>query len=191
MEDVLGRDEYAITSVGIVFRKPVQFDLWQLLGDQLMFYHAGLQWMLGDWLLYGEKASWSEQFSQALDQFSIEYSTLMNYRRIATIFPIGSRWAKLSWTHHREVAEMTPEQQQFWLKSAADNKWSIRDMLHHMTGGQIGDASVDDLLAVNEPRRKVLKSLLGLSPVDREWVVSQAAGQMGMVLIAKDSQGVA
>lgn len=184
MEDILGRPEFAITELGIIFRRPVDFEIWQILGDKLMFYHAGLQWMLGDWLLYGEKASWSEQFAQALDAFQIEYSTLMNYRRVASIFPIGARFAGVSWSHHREVAELNPEQQQFWLKAAAENKWSIRDMLQRMVGGTTGDGSIDSLLSATEGKRKVLKSLMGLSKEDQVWVIQQAAEKLGLMINA-------
>lgn len=182
MDDVLGRNEFAITEVGIVFRKAIDFEVWENLGDKLLFFHHGIQWMIGDWFLFGEKCSWGEQWAQCLDAVKLDYSTLMNYRRIASIFPIGARWAALSWTHHREVADLTPELQQFWLKAASENQWSVRQMLEAMASAQIKPGTLQDSFDMNDPVAQLLKKFAKLSHSQQTVFLEKASESVGAVL---------
>lgn len=176
MDDVLGREEFAVTEVGIVFRKPCDFEIWQMLGEKLLFYQKSIQWLVGDWLIYGEQ-NMGEKYSQCLDSMKIDYTTMMNYRRIAMAFPIGSRWPSLSWTHHREVAELPPEQQQFWLKAAHDNNWSVRDLIHHMAGGSSEPGDYNS--SGSDQYMRVWKAFLRLTTDDQERFVKQAQRHLG------------
>lgn len=75
----------------------------------------GIPWWRGDWFNLGEDV-FPEQMSQALDDVNV--NTLKVYAWVARQIPPSRRIFNLSWTHYREVAELTPEQQDEWLTRA-------------------------------------------------------------------------
>lgn len=93
------------------------------VGTMLQQAHHMLAWWIGDWFNAGEDFH-GETFAQLLDHAALDPQTVMQYARIARQVPRDRRTTALSFSHHREVADLTPDQQYVWLSRADDAGWS-------------------------------------------------------------------
>ncbi|MFZ4816738.1 MAG: hypothetical protein ACOYL5_19535 [Phototrophicaceae bacterium] len=98
------------------------------LGAFLLDMGSRLNWLLGDWLAYGENRQWGETYQKVAEQFGYEYQTLMDYAYVCRNVNFSFRNEKLTFTHHRAVAALEPDAQQYWLNMAAENTWSITQL---------------------------------------------------------------
>jgi hypothetical protein len=97
------------------------------LGKLLMQLEQSIQWLIGDWLAYGERV-YSVTYQQVAEETGYSYQTLKDYTWVANHVNPSIRIDKLSFDHHRLVASMEPAQQAFWLNSAASEGWSREQM---------------------------------------------------------------
>jgi hypothetical protein len=63
-------------------------------------------------------------------------ATLYDYKAVAEKVQFPYRNGILSWTHHKAVAYLSQDDQEYWLKMAQDHNWSVSKMR-----AQIADAS--------------------------------------------------
>lgn len=120
----------AVTPTSLKLPADLALGEWLRCGKMLARISAGVQWWIGDWLVYGEERSWGEKYSQALDETSFDYGTLRNMASVSRKVGLSLRNDRLSWNHHRMVADLEPEAQKRWLARAVagdDGKqWSYR-----------------------------------------------------------------
>lgn len=106
-----------------------RFETWEAAGGWLRTSHQHLQWWIGEWVTYGEGA-YGERVSQAVDVTEWKDTTVLQYARVARQVPPENRRSDLSFSHHREVADLPPDEQATWLAKAAsgdgqlDPPWS-------------------------------------------------------------------
>ena len=100
------------------------FTNWQECGVFIQEAEKSVQFWIGDWLNFGEKA-WGKKYEEALEKTGLDYQTLRDYKWVASKVPLSSRNDKLSFHHHREVASLTPEKQTYLLNKAASLSWSL------------------------------------------------------------------
>lgn len=93
------------------------------VGTMLQQAHHMLAWWIGDWYNAGE-AYHGETFSQLLDATSLDPQTVLQYARVARQIPHDRRRPALSFSHHREVADLVPEAQTTWLARVESESWS-------------------------------------------------------------------
>ena len=116
-----------ITPTGLVLPDDLEYDNWIQVGETLKLIESGVQWWIGDWLAFGER-KYGEMYSQALDSTEYEYQSLADMVYVATNVGFSRRRENLSWSHHREVAALEPEQQTLILDSAVNEGLSHKQL---------------------------------------------------------------
>jgi hypothetical protein len=116
---------------------------WKQLGQVLFRFDKSIQWLIGDWLLYGENNKWGEMLKIA-EEMGYEVATLYDYKYVAQHVNFSVRTENLSFGHHKLVSKLDAEQQQYWLEKAAygdvddatqtAQSWSISRLREEMKG---------------------------------------------------------
>jgi hypothetical protein len=122
-EAQLWPERVRVPRMGLELPRRLGFEAWQRIGTQLSAAVSSSAWCLGDWLVYGQ-AAFSGRYRDALEQTSLDYQTLRNYAWVARRFPLSRRRDNLSFGHHAETAALPGPEQDFWLRKAADHRWS-------------------------------------------------------------------
>lgn len=148
-------DQVTLDKVGLRIREDLTFEDWQLLGEGIRALGSGYHWWVGDWVNYGD-AQFGEKYSQAIDATELDVQTLMNVASVCRKIPISRRVRSLSFSHHVVVQSLEPAVMAEMLKTAAENKASVRDLRdavrHYKTlQGEIGEAPASNGRAA-EPR---------------------------------------
>lgn len=117
--------KFALSSVGFQMPEKSDREDWQALGQLLFRLDGAIQWLIGDWLVYGETHQWGDTAQIAAD-FGYETATLYDYAKTARNVQIGVRTPILSFGHHRVVRYHSPEEQRYWLARAQQEQWSVK-----------------------------------------------------------------
>jgi hypothetical protein len=120
---------FQLESLGLVVSGTPSLSEWESAGRALKKASGAVQWWIGDWLNYGERA-YGEMYAQALDATEYDYQTLRVQKYVANRVQLLTRSNNLSWKHHRIVAPLEPEQQIEWLQRAEQGDgngkpWSV------------------------------------------------------------------
>jgi|KBSSwiStaDraftv2_1062776.scaffolds.fasta_scaffold711978_2 hypothetical protein len=122
----------ALTPVGLRLTDPeLAYDQYEAVGGLLANRHKSLQWAIGDWLLLGENLYGHEAY-QAHEVLGMSPEGRSQYLRCASVFPLARRRVELSWSHHRTVIALEPEEQDRWLGLAIQNGWANYEMAEHL-----------------------------------------------------------
>jgi hypothetical protein len=108
---------------------------WMAEGQELAAEAGALQWAIGDWWAHGEHAYGDRAKAGALlfdGQFA--YGTLCNMGSVARAIEPSRRRELLSWSHHVEVAKLDPHDQDMWLASAEEKRWSVKRLRREVRG---------------------------------------------------------
>jgi len=134
MSDIVIQDNKDIVYSGFKLHKngitPVgnpTFEQWEEVGKFIKKSGQSVQFWLGDWLNYGEQ-TWGEKYSQALDETDYALGTLQNVSWVAGHIPSSRRHENLSFSHHQNVAQLEPEDQDKWLDKAEEEGWTVFEM---------------------------------------------------------------
>jgi hypothetical protein len=108
---------------------PAQLDRagWLAAGISLAEFGRVNNWWVGDWIRYGD-ARWGEKYTEAARLTGLDSKTLRNIAYVASRFRLSRRRDNLTWTHHAEVAALSPEQQDEWLDRAVALRLSPGDL---------------------------------------------------------------
>ena len=80
------------------------------IGSMIQTTVLNHQWWVGDWIIYGED-HYPDIYTQAIELTGNSLQNLMNYRRVASVFPPERRVPELSFSAHRELAPLSEEEQ--------------------------------------------------------------------------------
>jgi hypothetical protein len=150
-------ERLALTPVGVALREGLGFEEWLAVGRQLLRIADASAWWIGDWLAYGEWR-YGHKYRLAVERLQLNYHSIRDYVYVASRVGRGVRRADLSFTHHRQVAKLSPAEQQEWLERAAQAKWSTRELADAI---ERGAAETARRLAVStQLRLKVERSRL-------------------------------
>jgi hypothetical protein len=129
------------------------FEKWLSIGSQLSDLCSSSAWCLGDWLVYGQEA-YAGRYRDAIERTSLDYQTLRNYAWVVRRFSLSRRRDTLSFGHHAEVAVLPEPEQDFWLRKAEEQGWSVKRLRREVrtslaersasTGAEDEDASDQD-----------------------------------------------
>lgn len=125
---------FTATPTGLIVTAPVPYEVWEAYGGALRRVESSLQWVIGDWLVYGED-TYGEMYAQATSLWpgrTIE--RLKRYAWVSQCVPLCVRTQNLSWTHHLEVASLETSKQIAWLDKAEQEDWSSRELKAHLDG---------------------------------------------------------
>ena len=121
-----------VTPLGLRFHGEPDFKKWSALGRKIGQALRSMEFVIGDWLVYGEQHFKSSggrptncDYDAAIRATGLDYSTLRNYAYVSRRVTLSFRNDKVSWTHHRAVAKLPPAKQQHWIDLAANHEERI------------------------------------------------------------------
>lgn len=130
--------QFELTPVGVQIAEGTSEDEWLDLGGALFKLGSAIQWLLGDWLAFGER-EYNKTYQQFAEWTGYEVKTLYQYGWVANSVDFSVRTEKLSFTHHQLVASLRleddtidVERQLYWLKKAEVGKWTISQLRKEM-----------------------------------------------------------
>lgn len=113
------------TRMGLVMDERTNRPSWANIGRDLSVAADGIQWAVGDWLLFGEQR-WGDMYGEAQEITGFSYGTLRNLKSIAQAYELSSRNDNLSFKHHVTVANH-PDREVL-LEMAAAQSWSTAEL---------------------------------------------------------------
>lgn len=116
---------------GLHLPDDLSFDAWVRVGRELKTVEQSLMWWIGDWLRFGE-TRYGETYLAAAASTGYSVQTLMDAKWVAERYEISDRSENLSWSHHRVVASLPPEDRRNALLKAEAEGWSRRDLTGHV-----------------------------------------------------------
>jgi hypothetical protein len=119
----------AQTGCSVAWAPPRELDSheWAAAGRRIGAVGRCIQWLLGDWIAYGN-AKFGERYARAAKITGYDTQTLMNMVYVASSFPTSRRRENLSWSHHETLAALGSEEQDRWLDEAETHRWSVADL---------------------------------------------------------------
>lgn len=186
-----GIEGVRLTGNGLLSRKTEwsAAEFHEVFRSALLLYNSS-RWLLGDILLLGER-QWGARctaspYKEAMQMSGASRSVLRGLVLTCQRFPLESRLAELSFSHHQEVAkaDATPSQREEALRQAADNKLSCSSLRKQLQSAQAGHPAMSEAqLKGEEPDRRGLLNLpervtLGAPPMwdalkFRQWTKKQ------------------
>ena len=115
------------TKTQLIIEENTNYNQWENIGRFLKTIEGSVQFWLGDWLLFGEN-KYGEMYSQALDATELDYQTLADVKYTASKVEISCRNENLSFSHHKAVAPLPPEEQEYWLDKAESEGLTRREL---------------------------------------------------------------
>lgn len=115
---------------------------WVEIGVLLMRMQGTIQWLLGDWLVYGmtreKSGDWKGTYSRMQEIFGYELESLHTYASVCRQVPTLTRVKELSFSHHRAVTKFSenPDLQKKWLEKARENSWSAKELIAQIRASQ-------------------------------------------------------
>jgi hypothetical protein len=151
-----------ISDVGVTFTEDIAFQDWSRLMETLSRMETAFQFAIGDALAYGQTA-YGEKYSQAMDSTGHSYQALANYCWVSKSVPIEVRQPGLSWTHHRIVAKLPPDEQESMLTASVHNEWTIDQLAEVIRGKPVEPKVIE-----------TVKVPTGMAPAEAEKILKTA-----------------
>jgi len=115
---------FKITPKGLEIGEGAQQKDWDEAGQFIFQVESGIQWLIGDWLVYGDQVGWGET-SILAEQLGRKTKTLIEYAYVARNVQLSIRMDNLSFGHHQLVAPLPHDEQVSTLAYAAEHGLSI------------------------------------------------------------------
>jgi len=117
----------------LILNDSITIDEWKELGSQLKQVEGSVQFWIGDWARFGDKKGFTGKYTDSKVYDELEDITGLNRGTIKNIKSVAEatssfRHDDLSFTHHQEVAKLTPEKQTEFLNKASDENLSVREL---------------------------------------------------------------
>lgn len=122
---VLG--SFTLTKTGITVEGEPTFREWSKVGEFIQRAHNSSALWLGDWINYGEN-HYGEKYLQAIEETAYGYGSLRNIAYVSRKVPIDKRKDGLSFSHHCEVANLEPDEQEELLTTCEENGWTRQEL---------------------------------------------------------------
>ncbi len=121
---------FRLSETGLQIADGVDMDEWQAFGQHIRMMETSIQWIIGDWLAYGER-EYGKTYQEVAELTGYTYETLRNLVWVAKQFELSSRNDKLSFGHHQTALALCEGDFRVanqWLTATSDNGWSIKKM---------------------------------------------------------------
>lgn len=129
----------SLTTTSLEVKGDMDYDRWEDLVTKLMVTEKSVAWWIGDLLNYGE-SRYGEKYNQAIEMTGRSVSTLRNWLWVAKQFPPETRRDTLSWSIHRELAPLDPEERKKWLDAVEEEQWSRGELRYQLSVTPDGDS---------------------------------------------------
>lgn len=127
-------EDWDLSAIGLKIHDPdLPYERFAELCWTLGKMHEAVRFAIGDAILQGE-ALYGQIVYQAVEEMQLSEEARREYVRVASRVPRSRRRKDLSWSHHRAVAALEPEEQEKKLKQAARENLShheFRDVLRN------------------------------------------------------------
>jgi hypothetical protein len=133
------------TKRGLTFTRDLEFTEWENLGQALQVLEQAVQWYIGDWLVYGERA-YGDLCHQGVEMTGRAAQTLSNCAWVAGHVPPEVRREELSFTHHSFVASLPVEEQAELLSIAESECLTTREFSETVKDYKRKKAGLEDEL---------------------------------------------
>jgi hypothetical protein len=117
----------AIFRTGLQLNGEVSRDKMIALGRLIGSWHDSAQFSAGDYLVECDRRFGHEADTIA-ETLGISLEAAQQYRRVAEAIPFENRVEGVTWSHHRAVAHLTPDEQAYYLNEAARCGWVKREL---------------------------------------------------------------
>ncbi|MGB1286778.1 MAG: hypothetical protein ACPG7F_09620 [Aggregatilineales bacterium] len=167
-----------LSRTGIQIPDNLEPEEWATVGSLLRDIDIALQWMIGDWFVYGS-ANFNLDYETFAEEIGFSIRTLQQYKYVAENVDSSVRTEKLSFTHHQLVASLRNqnnvpdvEQQSYWINQAVSNGWTVKQMRDAMTG-KTPAAPGRYFKAVDSLRRRFKSWIPAMPSQDRKVMADQ------------------
>lgn len=116
-----------MTDTALVIPPGLPYEDWAAMAQPLLRIAQASMWWIGDLLLYGEH-EYGEKYVQAIEATGYALSTLKNAQWVADRFPPDQRRDDATFSQHKTVASLPPDQRAALIQRAAEE---------HMTEGEL------------------------------------------------------
>ncbi len=127
--------DFQLTPSGLIAPEQVSYEAWEQVGHLLFRLEGSIQWLIGDWLLYGEQVQWGET-SDIAKSLGREAQTLYHYKSICQVFEFCRRRQNLSFGHHDAVRGLPTSEQDHALDHAEAHHLSVAAFRKWLRGEQ-------------------------------------------------------
>lgn len=117
-------DKLRWTPVGLEISGELLPDEWFSVFKFIRRVQSGIQWIIGDWLVYGEEKL-GKTYPELAQITHYSEKTLRNLAAVARAVPMSRRRDTLSFGHHAAIAALPAPGQQQWLDYAAEQGLSV------------------------------------------------------------------
>lgn len=132
------------TTIGLELPDDLEIKEWREIGEGLMRVETAYQFLIGDWLNFGER-KYGEKYTVAVDEMGLNYGTLRNWASVCGRIELSRRNDKLKFSHHEAIAKEvdSPKDQNKWIAKAAEHSWSVEDLREAIRKGRAQYAKED------------------------------------------------
>jgi hypothetical protein len=125
---------FTLTDIGLNVDGIVRRKDWQDMGDYIFGFERAVQWLIGDWLVYGEQRKWGD-IKKIADERGHNYQSLRMYAHVSR--NVFMRINTLTWNHHLLVAKLKDGEQENALRYAADNNLTVKAFAEWLRGDNV------------------------------------------------------
>jgi len=115
-----------LSKTNLTFKREVSKDEWMDVFKALKQVEGCVQFWIGDCLAYRQQ-KWG-MYDDIAEETGYDKQTLKNLKSVSENVLSTVRLPNLSYTHHAEVAKLTPEKQTEFLNKAVEEKLSVREL---------------------------------------------------------------
>jgi N6-adenosine-specific RNA methylase IME4 len=116
-----------LSKTNLSFKRDVSKDEWMDVFKALKQVEGCVQFWIGDCLAYRQH-KWGEMYDDIAEELGYETKALRNIKYVADNIDLSLRKDNLSFSHHTEVASLTPEKQELFLNKAVEENLSVREL---------------------------------------------------------------
>lgn len=120
-----------MTPTALILTDEIDMDQYEALARYFGALNDSVNWWLGDLYIYGDQL-YGEMAAQLIEASGRSPSSLQQCVRVSMAVPAKRRRRELSWSHHREVSHLDPDDQDDWLTQASTNRWTKRELVAQM-----------------------------------------------------------
>jgi hypothetical protein len=131
MNDIIEFDKIEITKTGLTIKGDLTEQEWFNALKYCNGIAGRIQWAVADLILYGEKKKY-RKYEELLNNTDYSLGSLKNIKSVAE--RVSRRHDDLSFSHHAEVADLKPKDQEKFLNKASTEKLSVRELREEIHG---------------------------------------------------------
>lgn len=151
---------------GLEIDESTTFKEWCDIGITLKQIGRTHTWCVGDWINFGHRKYLQEKgiategrhgklYTEALSSMSFEYGSLRTFVWVSSTFKLSRRRDNLTWSHHRDVAGLDEELQDYFLSEADKHKLNrnnfrsfIKQEIRKQQLENVGELTIDESIQV-------------------------------------------